>query len=141
MIFEKKKVYNNLFLYDYLLENTVERKIIFGYFIYGESAFYGKITNDEMKIYCSDIVLSLLNPLIIVQTTNNNTLITVKYNKLHYFAMLLQVSLCLFFTFAIMNMITSIVVSVLILCVSVIIYKINFELRFKKIDKYLNMIK
>ncbi len=140
MIFEKKKVYNDLFLYDYILKNTVEKKISFGYFIYRESAFYGKTMNNEMKIYCSDIVLCLLNPLIVVKITNNNTSITVKYNILHYLAMLLQIILCLFFTLYIIESNISIFVSVLIIFLNILIYKINFELRFKQIDNCLNLI-
>lgn len=140
MIFKKKNIYNDLFLYNNLSKNVIEKNIIFGYFFYGENTFYGKILNNEMKIYCSDILLCLLNPLIIVKKNDDNTHITIKYNVLHYSVMLFQMIFCILFVFYILKFPINILVSVSIICFSILIYKINFELRAKRINECLTLL-
>lgn len=137
-MFKKTFSINNQFLYDYICNHTEERFIFFGYFLYAKNYFYGKLDNNIIKVYCSDITLCFFNPKIIVEKNEqNNVLITITYNIIHYLLITLILFICVFSAIVCFAFPINIFCSIIAIAIILFLYKMNFYWQQKKIMDHL----
>ncbi len=134
-MFIKKYSYSGTELYENLLRITKFKRIVFGYFIFGENDFCGINENGILKIFCSEILLRTLNPMIIVEKGTDSTNVTIKYNLFHYYLMASPILLCALMILLFMSDYPEVIVYCIIAIVVFLIgYKLNFEYCVKRIN-------
>ncbi len=141
-MFKKTYFINNHCLYDYIYNHTKERLVIFGYFLWAEKFFCGELGHNIMEVYYSDITCCFFNPKIIVEKDNqNNTVITITYNTIHYLLIMLSLLIGVFSTLVCLDSPLNIFCSFLVIAIILFFYKINFNWQKKRIMDHLFTIK
>lgn len=141
-MFKKTYSINNCFLYDYIYEHTKDKFVLFGYFFHAEEYFCGRLDNDALKVYCTDIALCFFNPMIIVEKINqNDVFITIKYNTIHYILIALSILIGTFSVLACLSFPLNILGAFILTVVILLMYKINYSWQKKKILDCLLSIK
>lgn len=141
-MFKKTYSIDNHYLYDYIYSHTKDKLVVFGYFLWAKEFFYGKSEHNIMNVYCSDITACFFNPKIIVKKDNqNNTLITITYNAIHYLFIMLSLIIGVFSALACFDSPLNIFCSFLVITIILFLYKLNFNWQRKRIMNHLLSIK
>lgn len=137
-MFKKTFIFENGSLYDYIYCHTKNKLVLFGYFMNPDSNYYGKIDNDIIKVYCTDIVLCFLNPIIIVRKTNNDNIsITIKYNIIHYLVIISEIIICLLVSLFCLSFPLNLLLATFLILIILLFNKTNYDWQKNKILNHL----